>query len=68
MSNTNFCFERKMIFLDNSSTETPQHEILKINSPLTVIFKKRHRLGQHRCAGDLLKSMAAMQKLSVGVP
>ncbi|XP_050311537.1 uncharacterized protein LOC126747086 [Anthonomus grandis grandis] len=45
--------------------ETPQHENLKVNSPLTVIFGKKHRVGQHRCAGDLLKAMAAMQKLSV---
>ncbi|CAG9774038.1 unnamed protein product [Ceutorhynchus assimilis] len=48
-----------------SYLESPQHEILKLNSPLTLILSRRYRLGQHRCAGDLFKTMAAMQKLSV---
>ncbi|XP_066248167.1 uncharacterized protein [Euwallacea similis] len=50
---------------DLKSSEPPQHELLKANSPLTIILKKHHRCGQHRCMGDLLKSMASMQKLSV---
>uniref|UniRef100_A0AAR5PCJ2 Mab-21-like HhH/H2TH-like domain-containing protein n=1 Tax=Dendroctonus ponderosae TaxID=77166 RepID=A0AAR5PCJ2_DENPD len=48
-----------------SNRNTPQHETLKSNSPLTIILRKKYRMGQHRCAGDLLRAMTTMQKLSV---
>ncbi|KAL1494511.1 hypothetical protein ABEB36_010097 [Hypothenemus hampei] len=49
----------------SSSTDVPQHDVLKINSPLTLLLKNKHHFGQHRCAGDLLKSMTSMQKISI---
>ncbi|XP_060523408.1 uncharacterized protein LOC132700218 isoform X2 [Cylas formicarius] len=47
------------------NSEVPQHEILKSASPMSLIFSKKHRRGQHRGSGDILRSMASMHKLNV---
>ncbi|XP_050513012.1 uncharacterized protein LOC114349380 isoform X1 [Diabrotica virgifera virgifera] len=43
----------------------PQHDHLKIASPLNYILNKKHRKGEHRGSGDIFKALAAMQKLSM---
>ncbi|CAH1956180.1 unnamed protein product [Acanthoscelides obtectus] len=43
----------------------PQHDHLKLASPMTLLLRKRHRRGEHRGGGDIFKALASMQKLSM---
>jgi hypothetical protein len=52
-------------FRDDYPEVTPQHDILKNSSPLTLLLEETNRKGQHRGYGDILKSLQSMQKLNV---
>lgn len=56
-----FLAEHRMKF----STTTPQHEVLKHSSPLTMAIGESQRKGEHRGCGDILRSLQSMQKLNV---
>ncbi|XP_076276024.1 uncharacterized protein LOC143206972 isoform X2 [Rhynchophorus ferrugineus] len=51
--------------LKDGRSEIPQHDVLKMNSPLTAIINKKLRRGQHRGSGDIFRCMESMQKLNV---
>lgn len=52
---------------NSNSTEDfkPQYCILRESSPLTLLFSNLHRRGEHRCCGDILQTLMAMQKVNV---
>ncbi|XP_044252491.1 uncharacterized protein LOC123003653 [Tribolium madens] len=52
-------------FRDDFPEATPQHDILKFSSPLTLVLNECNRKGQHRGYGDILKSLQSMQKLNM---
>ncbi|RZC36928.1 uncharacterized protein BDFB_006066 [Asbolus verrucosus] len=52
-------------FRDDYPENTPQHDILKNSSPLTLLLSETNRKGEHRGYGDILKSLQSMQKLNV---
>ncbi|CAH0563543.1 unnamed protein product [Brassicogethes aeneus] len=49
----------------NNEDLTPQHDLLKLSSPLTYVLTSKHRKGEHRGCGDVLKTLISMQKLNV---
>lgn len=48
-----------------SNVAKPHHCALRCSSPLTSIALTFHRQGDHRCSGDVIQSLLAMQKLNV---
>ncbi|XP_008197316.2 uncharacterized protein LOC103314106 [Tribolium castaneum] len=52
-------------FRDDFPEATPQHDVLKFSSPLTLVLNESNRKGQHRGYGDILKSLQSMQKLNM---
>ncbi|XP_017778096.1 PREDICTED: uncharacterized protein LOC108563814 [Nicrophorus vespilloides] len=51
--------------LESSQMRIPWHCILRDNSPLTKMFNKQHRFGDHRCGGDIVETLMSMQKLNL---
>ncbi|KAF2878692.1 hypothetical protein ILUMI_27479 [Ignelater luminosus] len=50
---------------NNAEDFKPQYCILRESSPMTLLFSNLHRRGEHRCCGDILQTLMAMQKVNV---